>query len=141
MKRRINTSTLLGNWKKQWNNCKLCSWHSHQRINKGTGGAWKLEDERRLSKLLHYWDRLEYWKKSWKLKETCCHSNSCERPLTNADEKNSQGIIIIIIIIIIMITIIIKNVKRRISTSTLLKNWKKLWMWRLYQLWLVLLAQ
>ena len=29
--------------------------------------------------------------------ETCCRSNSSERPLGNADMKNSQGVIIIII--------------------------------------------
>ena len=36
-----------------------------------------------------------------------------------------------------------RNVKRRISTSTLLENWKSCgtWKWRLCQLWLVLLAQ
>ena len=35
-----------------------------------------------------------------------------------------------------------KNVKREISTSTLLENWKNYgtWRWQLYQLWLVLLA-
>ena len=30
--------------------------------------------------------------------ETCCHSNSSERPSANADVKNSQGVVIIIII-------------------------------------------
>ena len=28
----------------------------------------------------------------WRLEETCCHSNSSERPSANADEKNSQGV-------------------------------------------------
>ena len=27
-----------------------------------------------------------------RLKETCCHSNSSERPSANADVKNSQGV-------------------------------------------------
>ena len=31
--------------------------------------------------------------------ETCCHSDSRERPSANADVKNSHGVIIIIIII------------------------------------------
>ena len=36
-----------------------------------------------------------------------------------------------------------KNVKREITTSTLLENWKNCgtWRWQLYQLWLVLLAR
>ena len=39
--------------------------------------------------------RSEYWEESWRLEETCCHSDSCERPSANADEKNSQSAIII----------------------------------------------
>ena len=31
------------------------------------------------------WDWSEYWEETWRLEETCCHSNSCERPLANAD--------------------------------------------------------
>ena len=46
----------------------------------------------RLSKLLHYWDRPEYWEESWRLEETCCHSNSSERPSADADVKNFQGV-------------------------------------------------
>ena len=38
-----------------------------------------------------------------KVLETCCHSDSSERPSTNVDVKNLQGIIIIIIIIIIIV--------------------------------------
>ena len=44
----------------------------------------------RPSKLQHYWERPEYWEKSWRLEETCCHSNSSERPSANADVKNSK---------------------------------------------------
>ena len=47
----------------------------------------------------HCWGWPEYWDESWRLEETCCHSNSSEKPLTNSDVKNSRGIIIIIIII------------------------------------------
>ena len=36
-----------------------------------------------------YWKRPEYWEESWRLEETSCHSNSSERPSTNADVKNS----------------------------------------------------
>ena len=43
-------------------------------------------------KLLHYWDRPEYCEKSWRLEETCCHSNPCERPSAYAELKNSQGV-------------------------------------------------
>ena len=53
-------------------------------------GTWKLSDEWRPSKLLHYWERLEYWGESWRLEETCCHSNSSERPSANVDVKNSN---------------------------------------------------
>ena len=31
----------------------------------------------------------EYWEASWRLKETCCHSNSSEKPSAYADLKNS----------------------------------------------------
>ena len=29
------------------------------------------------------WDRLKYWKESWWPEETCCHSDTSERPPTN----------------------------------------------------------
>ena len=44
-------------------------------------------------KLLHYWERPEYWEESWRLEETCCYSNSSERPSANADVKNSNSFI------------------------------------------------
>ena len=31
----------------------------------------------------------EYWVESWRLKETCGHSNSSEKPSANTDVKNS----------------------------------------------------
>ena len=52
-----------------------------------------LEDlvtEWRPSRQQHYWKRPEYWEKSWRLEETCCHSNSSERPSDVADMKNSN---------------------------------------------------
>ena len=36
--------------------------------------------------------RPEYWEESRRLEETCCHSNTSERPSVNADVKNSQGV-------------------------------------------------
>ena len=36
------------------------------------------------------WKRPEYWEKSWRLEETCCHSISRERPSANADVKISN---------------------------------------------------
>ena len=51
-----------------------------------------MADEWRPSKLLHYWEQPEYWEESWRLEETCCHSNSSERPSADADMKNSEGV-------------------------------------------------
>ena len=31
-----------------------------------------------------YWERPEYWEESLRLEETCCRSNSCERPSADA---------------------------------------------------------
>ena len=53
--------------------------------------TWKLEDEWRPSKQQHYWEWLEYWEKSRRL-ETCCHSNSSEKPSVKTDVKNSQWV-------------------------------------------------
>ena len=38
------------------------------------------ENEERLSKQQHCWDKPEYWEESWRLQKTCCHSNSSEKP-------------------------------------------------------------
>ena len=54
----------------------------------------KLADEWRPSKLQHYWERLEYWEESWRLEETCSHSNSNNRPSAKTNEKiNNNNII------------------------------------------------
>ena len=52
-------------------------------------GLGDLEAGRRLetSKLLHYWERPEYWEESWRLEETCSHSNFSKRPSADSDEK------------------------------------------------------
>ena len=61
-------------------------------ITKGLLKGLELADEWRPSKPLHYCERPEYWEESWRLEETCCHSNSSERPSANTDEKNSEGV-------------------------------------------------
>ena len=42
----------------------------------------------------HFFDRPEYREESWRLEEICCHSNSCEIPSGNADDKNSLEIVV-----------------------------------------------
>ena len=44
------------------------------------------------SKWQHYWEWPEYWDESWRLEETCCHSNSSEKPSANTDVENSKGV-------------------------------------------------
>ena len=43
-------------------------------------------------KLQYCWEQSEYWEESWKLEETCCLSNSSERPSANTDVKNSKDV-------------------------------------------------
>ena len=97
VKRRINTRTLLGNWKNKqtvehesdvYANCNWCSWYSRRRIIKGTRGLGK---KRTSGDHPNYWDRPEYWEEFWRLEGTCCHSNSNEKPSANADVKNSYN--------------------------------------------------
>ena len=52
--------------------------------------SWKLEDEWGPSKLKYYWDWPVYIEESWRLEETCCHLNSCEKPSANAGVKKSR---------------------------------------------------
>ena len=51
-----------------------------------------LEDLEITVDVLHYWYRPEYRVESRRLEETCCHSNSNERPSANTDVKNSLGV-------------------------------------------------
>ena len=37
-------------------------------------------------------ERPEYWEESWRLEETCCHSNSSEKSSANTDVKNSKRV-------------------------------------------------
>ena len=38
------------------------------------------------------WEWPEYWEESWRLEETCCHSNSREKPSVYTDAKNSKRV-------------------------------------------------
>ena len=70
--------------------------------NKRGWKSWKLEDERGSSKLYYYWNCPKYEKSLGhlrRLEETCCHSESTERPSANAGVTNLQWIIMIMIII------------------------------------------
>ena len=75
------------------NNIK-CDWwflYSHQRIIKVSGGlGYKRtsEDHRNY----YIIENGHYWEVSWRLEETCCHSNSRERSSAYADLKDSQGV-------------------------------------------------
>ena len=53
---------------------------------------WKLAAEWRPSKQQYYWKRPESWDESWRPEETCCLSDSSEKPLANTDVKNSKGV-------------------------------------------------
>ena len=50
----------------------------------------KIRDEWKPSKKQHYGDRPEYWEECRRLEETCCHSNSSEKPSANAGVKDSK---------------------------------------------------
>ena len=54
--------------------------------------------------------------------ETCCHTNTSERPSANFDVKNSNEKIIIIIIIIIIMIIILKILLGNFKTNRLRKT-------------------
>ena len=86
MKRRINTWTLLGNWKTMEHEGDNYTSHDFSTVTKGLLKG--LED----LEILHYWEWPEYWKESWKLEETCCHSNSSESLSAKTKVENSQGV-------------------------------------------------
>ena len=50
-------------------------------------GSWSRVETIQMTALLRT-DRDE----SWRLEETCCHSNSSEKPSANTDVKNSKGV-------------------------------------------------
>ena len=51
-----------------------------------------LEDLEVGGRMEDYWRRPEYWEESWRLEETCCHSNSREKPNADSDVKNSKRV-------------------------------------------------
>ena len=53
---------------------------------------WRLDEKSRPSKLQFCQDQPEYWEKSWRPEETCCHSDSSESPPVNTGMKNLQGV-------------------------------------------------
>ena len=65
-------------------------WYSHQRIIKRTRG---LGNERTSGDHQTYIIvNGQFTVMSWRLEETCCHSNSSEKPSAESDVKNSQGV-------------------------------------------------
>ena len=65
-----------------YTNSDWCFWYSYQRIIKGTGGHgnWRARGD----------DPNYYIIENGQ--NTCCHSNSSERPSAIADVRNSQGV-------------------------------------------------
>ena len=80
----------------QWYQAKLVHLKQSPKASKWGWKSWKSEKESRSSILRYCWDQSEYWEESWRLKETCCHSNSNERPSANVGVKNSPGVLMII---------------------------------------------
>ena len=66
-----------------YNNRDWCFLYSHQRIDTSNGGLGNKRTSGKGS---------EYWEEFWRLEETCCNSNSIERPSTKTDGKNFQGV-------------------------------------------------
>ena len=50
----------------------------------------KRVEESEPSKPQHCWDQMEYWEESWRIEETCCHSDFNKSPPAIAGVKNSQ---------------------------------------------------
>ena len=61
-------------------------------------GAFGTVTKWRPSKRQHCWELPEYKEKSWRLEETCCHSDFSEKPSAIADVKSSNEWTIIMII-------------------------------------------
>ena len=79
--------------KKLWKNtnCNWCSWYGHKRVVTGT---WRLKNNGTSGDNPNY-NMLKidqkYCEESWRLEKICCRSNYSERPMWNADVKNSQN--------------------------------------------------
>ena len=94
----MSTKTLLEIWKKLWN-IKVTVMPivngAFGTVTKGLiQGLEDLEIRGRVETLqtTALLRRSEYWEKSRGLEETCCYSDSSEKPSTNADVKNFQGV-------------------------------------------------
>ena len=61
----------------------------------GDWKSWKSEDVPRPPKVISISARIR--EESWRLEETCSHTDSRERPSANICVKNFQGIIVIVI--------------------------------------------
>ena len=64
-----------------------CNWRSKKKKGKNR----QFEDKSWSSKLQHYWERPQYWEESWRLEETCCHSDSSEGLLVNIGGKTGNN--------------------------------------------------
>ena len=101
-KRRISTSTLLGNLKKSvehesddYTNYNWCSWYSQKGLKQVLEGL----EITRGGESIQTTALLRSDKILKRVRETCGHSNSTERPSTNADVKNPHRVTIMIIIV------------------------------------------
>ena len=74
-----------------YTNCNWCALYTQGKINRKTGRFGNKRTVKTIQ-LQYYWDRPEYWEESWRLEETCYHSNSRERLSANTDVKNSWGV-------------------------------------------------
>ena len=80
-------------------NYNWCAWYIHQRIITETGGLenkWTSRRDHPNCIIVEIGQNTEN-------EETCCHSNSNEKPSANDGMKNSQQIKIMMIMIIIII--------------------------------------
>ena len=84
--------------------------------------TWKLEDEQGPFKLQHCWNRPKYWEKSWRLEESCCYSDCCQKPSANVGVKNSQILFLLLqllqllqLLLIIIIIIIAVPMDHRVN--------------------------
>ena len=72
--------------------CNWCSWYSHRRIIKRTGGLENKKTSGDHPNDYTIESRPEYWEESWWLEKTCSYSNFSERSSAYADVKNYQGV-------------------------------------------------
>ena len=66
-------------------NCIWCSWNDSQ----SNWTTMKSLDKQRISTIQQYLNQQEYWGESWRLEETCCHSESSEKAYAHISLKNS----------------------------------------------------